>query len=336
MLEKKKYVKSKITNVLRNILVTHTPMYSKVYGKVYCPIYELRNKIAGSTPEEEYEIYNKDGQRMRQFFIRDAHINFNYTTHHQSKYFIWDFYNFALSTHFYSHHAMLQQMGSPERKYGFLIESEIIKKRDYDIFNRHKGLEKDFNYIFTFSEKILNSVDNARFFPAFASSWYKGSDDKIYEKKTKNISILSSDKAMTDLHKLRLALALKYKDSDKVDTYGTFAHGWCNILDTLKEYRYTFAIENDRKPYYFTERLTSSFRTMTVPIYIGATKIQNFFNPDGMIIIKPEDYDNIDKIIAQCCEKDYEQRLPAIIDNYHRAEKYVNVWDTLFEDYIKE
>ena len=166
----KKYLKSKPWNIIKNLLITHVPMYSKVYGKVYCPIYELRNPIKGSNIDEEYEIYNKDGQRMRQFFIRDAHINFNYTTNHRSKYFIWDFYNFALSTHFYSHHAMLQQMGAPKRKYGFLIESEILKKRDYEIFERHKGLEKDFNYIFTFSEKILDSVENARFFPAFASS----------------------------------------------------------------------------------------------------------------------------------------------------------------------
>ncbi len=332
----KKYLKSKPWNIIKNLLITHVPMYSKVYGKVYCPIYELRNPIKGSNIDEEYEIYNKDGQRMRQFFIRDAHINFNYTTNHRSKYFIWDFYNFALSTHFYSHHAMLQQMGAPKRKYGFLIESEILKKRDYEIFERHKGLEKDFNYIFTFSEKILDSVENARFFPAFASSWYKGEDDQLYQKKSKNISILSSNKILTDFHRLRLSIAQKYKNSDKVDTYGTFAHGYCNIADTLKDYRYTFAIENDRKPYYFTERLTSSFRAMTVPIYIGATKIEKFFNVDGMIIVNPKDYDNIDKIIAQCNEKDYQERIPAIIDNYHRAKKYINVWDTLFEDYLKE
>ena len=75
---------------------------------------------------------------------------------------------------------------------------------------------------------------------------------------------------------------------------------------------------------------------MTVPIYIGATKIEKFFNVDGMIIVNPKDYDNIDKIIAQCNEKDYQERIPAIIDNYHRAKKYINVWDTLFEDYLKE
>lgn len=55
-----------------------------------------------------------------------------------------------------------------------------------------------------------------------------------------------------------------------------------------------------------------------------------------MIIVNPKDYDNIDKIIAQCNEKDYQERIPAIIDNYHRAKKYINVWDTLFEDYLKE
>lgn len=61
----KKYLKSKPWNIIKNLLITHVPMYSKVYGKVYCPIYELRNPIKGSNIDEEYEIYNKDGQRMR-------------------------------------------------------------------------------------------------------------------------------------------------------------------------------------------------------------------------------------------------------------------------------
>ena len=329
--------RSKLHNIILNALIMKVPMHSKVYGKIYCPIYEMRHPIYGGKPEEEFEIYNKEGKKMRQFFVRDAHFASDYIVKHRSKYFIWDWYNIALNTHFYSHRTMLQQMGNPDRKYGLLMESEAIKPYDYQIFKRHKGLEKDFDYIFTYSENILNSVDNARFFPSCANSWYRYDNEKGYETKTKNISILCSDRTLTPLHLFRRQIAEKYKSSPLVDTFGTFDGGnFIDISDTLKDYRYTFAIENDKSGYFFTERVTSAFRAMCVPIYIGANKITEFFNPDGMIILKDTDIDNIDKIIAQCNEKDYEQRLPAIIDNYHRAERYVNVWDTLFEDYIKE
>jgi len=334
MTEKK--VRSKLSDVLLNNFIMYTPMHSKVYGKVYCPIYELRHPINGHGLDEELEIYNKDGQRMRQFFLRDAHFASDYMVRHRSKYFIWDRYNFALNTHFYSHKAMLQQMGNPDRKYGLLVESEAIKPHDYKIFERHKGLEKDFDYIFTYSDRLLDSLDNAKFFPACANSWYKYDNEKGYENKTKNISILCSRKIMAPLHIFRRAIAEKYEHSELVDTYGTFnGGGFVDISDTLKDYRYTFAIENDKTSYFFTERIISSFRAMCVPIYIGASKISEFFNPDGIIFIKESDLDDMDKIISQCNEKDYLDRLPAIIDNFHRAERYVNVWDSLFEDYLK-
>lgn len=73
---------------------------------------------------------------------------------------------------------------------------------------------------------------------------------------------------------------------------------------------------------------------MCVPIYMGASKIGEFFNTDAIIEISPKDVDNIDEILRRCNEFDYQSRLEAVKDNYHRVLKYLdgnkNFYESLF------
>ena len=87
------------------------------------------------------------GENLEEYFIRD--IVLANVPHRTSRYFYWNRYNFNLDTHFYSHRSMLATMGKPSRRYGLLMESEIIMNKDIKMFNTHKGLEKDFDLIFT-------------------------------------------------------------------------------------------------------------------------------------------------------------------------------------------
>lgn len=324
----------KIRMILHNIF-KDASFRSSVYGKCWYPLY---NKGTPLTSEEPL-VYNSEGQRLETFFYRD--LTSAHSPYTDSKYFMYDRFNFGLKTHVYTHNAMLQQMGNPDYKYGVLGESEAIVPEDYKIFKKHKGLEKDFDLIFTHSYEILNTVQNARFFPCCSRVWYGNEryggiwDSEAYQKKKKNISILSSNLHMCELHDFRFNLAMKCKKEGLADTFGTFDGGSpVKMGKTLQDYRYTIAIENDIKPYWFTERITSAFAAMTIPVYCGASKIDNFFNTDGIIIIKPSDFDNIDKVLAQCTEKEYEQRLPAILDNYERVKQYKNPADTWYEKYL--
>lgn len=311
---------------------------SKVYRKIYYPLYDLNTEI---DPQEPL-IYNSEGSRLRSYFLRDIHWAHS-PTHMQSKYFIWDRYNFGLKTHFYSHNSMLETMGAPSRRYGLLWESEAIVPRDYKIFDLNRGLENDFDLIFTFSEKLLEKLENARFFPGCASVWYgtiKGGgiiSDEAFVHKTKLVSILSSKKSETPLHKYRLQLARVLKYSSKVDTFGTFDGGDQVLVgDTLTKYRFSFAIENDIQPLFFTEKITNCFASMTVPIYLGSPRIGKFFNEDGIIELKYSDIDDIDNILSRCTKSEYERRLPAILDNYNRVKSYVNTNDWLYEAYLQD
>lgn len=299
------------------------------YGKFYYPNYNREVEIIDGS----YNLFNEYGEKLQTYFIRDdimAHNPYRY-----SRYFLFDRYNFGLKTHFYSHENMLETMGKPNYRFGLFIESESIVPESYKIFEKYKGIEKDFDLIFTYSAKLLDTLDNARFVPFCSAPWNKNEcDDYRYLKKTKNVSILSSEKVWTPLHKYRYELAKKCKKENLLDTFGTFDGGkMVNINDTLNDYRYTIAIENDITPYFFTERITSAFVSQTVPIYIGATEIDKFFNPDGIIKISVKD--DIEKILKQCSKEDYESRLPAIKDNYERVKKYFNPNDQMYEKYLK-
>ena len=103
------------------------------------------------------------------------------------------------------------------------------------------------------------------------------------------------------------------------------------MAETLKHYRYSIAIENQISDYFYTERLISAFISMTVPIYVGARKIEKFFNDDGIIRVDEKQATNIKDVLRQCSERDYMNRLPAMRENYEKAKAYLNQNDMLYE-----
>lgn len=291
-------------------------------------------------PTSEYpEVYNRDGDRMEFYYLYDQLME----CYSLSKYFLWDRANYGLNTHFYMHNNMLTTKGSPIRKYGLLVESKAIVPDNYRIFDRHRGLEKEFTSIFTYDEDLLNRIENAVFFPGCAGAWYGKSgnsfvwDKDAYLKKTKNVSIVSSDKVACHLHNVRLQVARYCKRQGIADTYGTFDGGSYSLIDdSLMDYRYSFAIENDISDYFFTERIINCFAAQTIPIYLGARKIGNFFNADGIICVTEKDLEDVEKVLRICTKEYYEERKEAIMDNFRRAYRYQNVWDTLYLERLKE
>lgn len=304
---------------------------SRHYGLLYPPEYNLAVKY----PAVEPEVYNKYGNKMHLYFIRDKRFN-SEPYWGDSKYFLWDRYNIGLDTHFYTHNAMLEQMGNPSKRYGWLLESEGICPDDYKIFKKNKGLEKDFDCIFTHSAKILDTVSNAVFLPTCSQPWYR-QDYNIfgveqYKYKTKNTSIVSSWKASCDLHRLRTQIAKQCKTHNLADTFGTFDGGnYVNVQDYLMNYRFSIIVENHISPYWFTEKITNCFMSMTIPIYIGATEIGKFFNTDAIIQMNPNQ--NITDVLEKCTKEYYEEHLYAVIDNYNRIKDY-NVMDRMCEKYL--
>lgn len=290
-------------------------------------------KIDGTMPK----IYNAEGKLLESYFIKNRHSR-HAPYGHEGKYFFWDRYNYGLDTHFYGPESMTGTLGNPRVKYGMLTESRTIVPQDYEVFHKHKGLEREFRYIFTYDEQILNEVENARFYPVAAGIWNHNMQDDLYRTKDRDLSILSSDKVMCALHRFRLELARMCKKEGLADTYGRFDGGEYvkNVDETLDRYRFALIIENDVSDYYFSERLTSCFAAQTIPVYLGARKITEFFDEDGMILLEKPDLEEAKRKIKECTLETYEARLSAVLDNYNRVQEYVNMQDYLYEKYLRE
>lgn len=300
------------------------------FGKYRIQI-EREYDIDGTTPK----IYNAEGHPLETYFIKNRHSR-HAPFGHEGKYFFWDRYNYGLDTHFYGPEVMTGTLGKPAVKYGMLTESRTIVPKDYEVFHRNRGLEKDFRYIFTYDDRILNEIENARFYPVAAGIWNSEMREGRYREKDRDLSILSSDKVMCALHRFRLELARLCKREGLADTFGRFDGGGYveKVDETLNRYRFSMIIENDVSDYYFSERLTSCFAAQTVPVYLGARRIGDFFNTDGMILLGSADLEEAESLIAECTRERYEAMLPAVLDNYERVKEYVNMQDYLYEHYL--
>ncbi len=301
------------------------------------------SEFIGSEIGTPPELYNSKGEKMKVFFLRDSgcrHTPYTLSAGRYPSRILWDRYNVGLKTHFYVHEHIFDKTYKCDNKIAVLRESEEILPEYYDMALKRPEVMGEYTKIFTHSDRILSKYENAIFVPA-CSVWY-GTESyggtmsiRNYEKKTKNISVIASAKEMCELHKVRGDIARRYKDDSRVDTYGAAVGNYIpKKADALEQYRYSIVLENSVTPYYFTEKILDCFASMTVPIYLGATKIDKYFNRDGIIRLDRDelnDLSNLDKIIDRCCKEDYEDRKEAIIDNYNRVQGYLS-----FEDYVFE
>jgi hypothetical protein len=113
-----------------------------------------------------------------------------------------------------------------------------------------------------------------------------------------------------------------------------------NAKDYLEEYKFSIIIENDIDEYWYTEKLLNCFSTKTIPIYVGATKIDTIFNEEGMIRV--DDWRDVPRIVDAIYTYgldtiyDKPDVKAAVEDNFRRVAPYKTPWKKrLFESYEK-
>lgn len=185
-----------------------------------------------------------------------------------------------------------------------------------------------FRAIFTHDSRILR-YGNAHYLN-WGDVWCTTDSEK-----TKGISIVSSWKNWCPLHKARLELAKMFDTHPElgVDCFGSFRDGdkdkWDDVRLSHEHYKFAIVIENDRDEFWFTEKILNCFANKVVPIYYGATKIDEVFNPRGIITVG--DWQYIPMYIAQMdIEREYASRQQAIEDNFKRVEPYRIPWKQRF------
>ena len=209
---------------------------------------------------------------------------------------------------------------TPGPKYGWLLESKYITPQIVDSVKMfpEKYLET-FDAIFTHNQELLKIDSKFKWVPA-QGFWIK--EPKIYEK-SKMISMISSNKTMCEGHRLRLEWVERLWG--QVDMYGRGFNEIANKEDGLCDYMFSVAIENGQYETYFTEKLLDCFATGTIPVYLGAPDIGNYFNKDGIVDLT-EEFEVSDEI--------YYSKIDAIKENLEKAKEMEVLEDFIWKNYF--
>jgi hypothetical protein len=212
-----------------------------------------------------------------------------------------------------------------KKKFLWLIESRKFDGGAIDgIKSKLDQVINTYEQIWTHNNELLSLHPKFKWTPAYGS-YIK--DFGVYPK-TKIASIITSDKRWTNQHQIRYDFAMN--NIDKIDVFGRGIKEIPNKEVGLKDYMFSFAIENDTYDTYFTEKILDCFATGTIPIYMGTKKIVEYFNPDGIIFFDGT-FD-----LSKLTEELYQSKMDAIKDNYDRVQKYSVLDDWIFENYLKE
>jgi len=206
-------------------------------------------------------------------------------------------------------------------KYGWLLESKFITPQIVDSVKMfpERYLET-FDIIFTHNQDLLKIDSKFKWVPA-QGFWIK--EPKIYEK-SKMISMIASNKKMCEGHRLRLEWVERLWG--QVELFGRGFNEIALKEEGLCDYMFSVAIENGQYETYFTEKLLDCFATGTIPVYLGAPDIGEYFNKDGIIDLTDE-FDVSDEI--------YYNKMDAIKDNLERAKKMEILEDFIYENYLR-
>lgn len=219
-----------------------------------------------------------------------------------------------------------------EKRIAILYESKETMKWLYKEAEKHVN---NFKYFFTHDSRILRKNKNSFWIPGngiWIGTDYGGGQVGIAPK-DRTCSYVISDKNTTVLHKQRLKLAkqLINDDSFDVDVYvkKAFPHEYLPINIFLARYQFSIVIENSISPVYFTEKILNCIAVGTIPIYLGANKIDNFFDARGII-----QFDSrkqlMNKILPKLSYSLYMNKIEYAKENLSRLSSYLSIEQTVF------
>jgi len=219
-------------------------------------------------------------------------------------------------------------------RFGLLLESQSVIPR---VYSRVREVIPNYRLVFTHSEELLSSFPNTRWIPGggiWVGGTYAGGSIGLSDK-TRMVSMLTSNKLQTPLHRRRYLWAMRLERGTQVDV---FRQRWrdgetISVFDTLRDYRYSIVVENFIDERYLTEKVLNCFATGTVPIYLGARQLHQYFNPDGFLTFR--NWDDLSKrVLPRLSEHDYATRLPAINENLARSLQFRSIEDYMFRRYL--
>lgn len=217
---------------------------------------------------------------------------------------------------------------SSDRKIGWLMETREVYPLRYEQFEDYMD---DFEFILTHDKELLNKYPTRTKLVPFGGCWIKNNNFHVFNK-TKNLSMIYSNKTLLTGHKLRHSVASQFSGID------LFGRGTSNPIDfkeeSLVNYRFSIVIENSKADNYFTEKLLDCFAVGTIPIYWGCPNLGNYFNLDGVITFN--NLKDLKNILPTLNKNLYDSKIEAIKENLKISKEYNVTEDWIYKNIINE
>lgn len=158
--------------------------------------------------------------------------------------------------------------------------------------------------------------------------WFYGAVEQMQAhpsppEKTGEISVFGSPKAQKHtLHHRRAEFLTAMAEGlgDKIDVFGKGYKFVEHKAEGIDNYRYHIAVENHIGPHHWTEKLSDSYLGYALPLYVGCANVEDYFPEDSFIRLDIADIGGaIERIEKAVADKEYEKRLPAIIEARRRV-----------------
>lgn len=211
-----------------------------------------------------------------------------------------------------------------------LIEPRSIQPDIYDYMEQHY---RKFQWVFTHDSKLLKAIPNGKLI------YWGGVYDTNnigWTQKERDISFCSSRKRMCYEHIKRMELAQQLQS--KIDCMGTYNGGpRVSTYDIYAPYRFSVVLENYKDDWWFSEKICNAFANKCVPIYWGATKIDELFDARGIIQCESleEIPEAVDYVLKTGPEKLYNTLIEHVNINYDLVQRYTCFEDTFYRMYAE-
>lgn len=239
---------------------------------------------------------------------------------------------------FYIDDGLNMKPNSRTKNYGWLLESStIIPGIIQKVLNNLDYYKENFECIFTHDRRIVEQDDFFKYTITNAMPWIQNRE--IYTK-TKDVSVIVSNKKGRRGYDFRLNYMNNLIEKG-VDHYGRgfknelpWTYEYNGVEESgkligLKDYRFSFAFENENYPSIFCEKLTDCFATGTIPIFWGTPDIGDLFDTDGIIMFD----ENLD--IESLNEELYLSKMDSIKRNFQLALELPSAEDYIYLNYFK-
>ena len=229
-------------------------------------------------------------------------------------------------------------------KIAYISENRAILNTVPQHKNNYIFLEnnhEDFDYVATYDDFLIQRIPEKSLIVPYNTTFIWPEERQQVYSKTKLCSYITSTKNITSQQRFRLDLLKKFKTQQIKNSPDLFGRGHNPMPESrlgkylaLKDYAFSINIENMIHDNYFSEKIIDCFLCGTMPIYFGARKIDNFFNPKG--ILKFDNEEELGYIMNNISFDFYQDRVEAIKENYEIAKNHTDSINYLYHTYLKE